>query len=335
MRFLRPIFVFAFISVQFLSLQGQSSFQVAFYNVENLFDTISDPNKLDTEFIPGTKTDWNSVRYWKKQQDLASVFDSMEWPEIIGVSEIENATVLKDLCKTMEGKKYDYVHYDAPDLRGIDVGLLYQPKFMKILSSKNLYVALHEGDSLIPTRDILYVEGKIKSDGDTLHIFVNHWPSRRGGETESEKNRLAAAKVLKTFIEQLWITKPNANIIVIGDFNDEPSNNSIANELLMASHPANEINLFNLAYQDHSEGKGSYNFRGKWNMLDQIIVSKSLADNSGNWQVGSFEIFRREFMVYKGDKYGDAPNRTYGGPIYYGGISDHFPVRVRIGRRSN
>lgn len=333
MRLLKPIFVVAIISVQFLSLHAQSSFQVAFYNVENLFDTISDPNKQDTEFIPGTKTDWNSVRYWKKQKDLAMVFDSMEWPEIIGVSEIENATVLKDLCKAIKDKKYDYVHYDAPDLRGIDVGLLYQPKFLKVLSSKNLFVALHEGDSLIPTRDILYVEGKIKSSGDILHIFVNHWPSRRGGETESEKNRLAAARVLRSFIEQLWRDQPNASIVIMGDFNDEPSNNSIKNELLMASHPANEINLFNLAYTDHMERKGSYNFRGKWNMLDQIIVSKTLSANTGNWQVGTFEVFRREFMIYKGEKYGDAPNRTYGGPIYYGGISDHFPVRVRMERR--
>lgn len=330
MRLLRPIFVFVFIAVQFFHLNGQSSFQVAFYNVENLFDTISDPNKLDTEFIPGTKTDWNSVRYWKKQRDLAMVFDSMELPEIIGVCEIENATVLKDLCKTIKGKKYDFVHYDAPDMRGIDVGLLYQPKFMKVLSSQNLFVALHQGDTLIPTRDILYVEGKIKSSGDTLHLFVNHWPSRRGGETESEKNRIAAAKVLRSFIEQLWISNPNASIIIMGDFNDEPSNESIRGELLMAKHPANEINLFNLAYQDHIEGKGSYNYRGKWNMLDQIIVSKSLSDNTGKWEVGDFEVFRREFMVYKGEKFGDAPNRTYGGPVYYGGISDHFPVRVKF-----
>ncbi len=334
MRLIRPIFLFVIFSFQIICIQGQSSFQVAFYNVENLFDTIADPNKLDTEFIPGTKTDWNSVRYWKKQKDLATVFDSMEWPEIIGVSEIENSTVLQDLCKTIKDKKYDYVHYDAPDLRGIDVGLLYQPKFLKVLSSKNLYVALHEGDSLIPTRDILYVEGKVKSSGDILHIFVNHWPSRRGGEAESEKNRMAAAKVLRSFIEQLWMDQPNASIVIMGDFNDEPSNNSIKNELLMASHPSSEINLFNLAYTDHIEGKGSYNFRGKWNMLDQIIVSKTLSDNTGNWQVGAFEVFRREFMIYKGEKYGDAPNRTYGGPIYYGGISDHFPVRVKVERRS-
>lgn len=333
MRYLRSIFVFVFITVHFIYLNGQSSFQVAFYNVENLFDTIPDPKKLDTEFIPGTKTNWNSVRYWKKQKDLAMVFDSMDLPEIIGVCEIENAAALKDLCKTIKGRKYDFVHYDAPDLRGIDVGLLYQTGFMKVLSSKNIFVPLQSGDSLIPTRDILYVEGKIKSSGDTLHIFVNHWPSRRGGETESEKNRIAAAKVLKSFIEQLWITKPDASIVIMGDFNDEPTNNSIQNELLMAAHPTNEINLFNLAYQDHLAGLGSYNYRGKWNMLDQIILSKSLTDNSGKWQAGAFEVFRRDFMIYKGDKYGDAPNRTYGGPIYYGGISDHFPVRVRIERR--
>ncbi len=335
MRYLKSIFLFAFISVQFFHLNGQSSFQVAFYNVENLFDTISDPNKYDKEFIPGTKTDWNSTRYWKKHKDLARVFDSMDWPEIIGVSEVENSTVLKDLRKMMKGKKYDYVHYDAPDLRGIDVGLLYQPKFMKVLSSTNIFVPLPDADTLIPTRDILYVEGKIKSSGDTLHIFVNHWPSRRGGEEASESKRMAAAKVLKTFIEQLWINKPNASIIIMGDFNDEPSNNSLKNELLLASHPSNEISLFNLSYQDHIEGKGSYNYRGKWNMLDQIIVSKSLSDNTGNWQVGSFEVFQREFMVYKGEKYGDAPNRTYGGPIYYGGISDHFPVRVTLERRGD
>jgi endonuclease/exonuclease/phosphatase family metal-dependent hydrolase len=182
------------------------------------------------------------------------------------------------------------------------------------------------------TRDILYVKGKTKNR-ETLHIFVNHWPSRIGGVEKSEPRRVAVATILKSKIDSVLAESPKANIIVLGDMNDEPSNSSLA-QVLGAQKPGTQNSrLINLMYPVHENKMGSYNYRGNWNMLDNIVVSESLLDNKGfRCTPEKGFVFHKEWMEYKNRKGEISPNRTYGGPNYYGGISDHFPVYFNLTR---
>lgn len=295
------------------------------YNVENLFDTIDDPEKIDEEFTPESKKQWTEKRYEQKLSDLAKVISNVNTkslPAIIGLEEIENQKVLEDLVAQPSLKKGNYAiaHYESPDKRGIDVALLYNPKILKLIHSEALHV-----NPGFATRDILHAEGKI--GGENFHIYVNHWPSRIGGTEQSEPHRIAAANVLKESIDKVLAANPNANIVVMGDMNDEPQNKSIY-ETLGAKLPSEESRLVNLMLPADLKDEGTYNFRGNWNMLDNLIVSKSLLDSNGlkvSDNIG--HIFHQPWMEYISKKNGDmSPNRTYGGPNYYGGVSDHFPV---------
>lgn len=337
-----------FITLVFISFSGFSSKEsekpskemvkpaktivLGFYNVENLFDTINDPVTADDEFTPGTEKDWNSERYEKKINDLGMVIENLSQnaPAIIGLCEVENQAVVQDLISSepLTKSKYNLVHYDSPDGRGIDVALIYSKKAFKPLYSEAVAVTLPMAER--PTRDILYVKGQLKG-GLELHVFVNHWPSRYGGAEESEPKRLAAAGALKTKIDSLMVLDPNTAIICMGDFNDYPDNKSVS-QIIGAKAKGENGGMTNLMFGLYETQRGSYNYKGKWDFLDQIIVSPVLVNEKLPMVVA--ESTGPKFfdgMLYTDEKYKDEkPSRTYGGPNYYGGYSDHLPVATTI-----
>jgi len=309
---------------------------VVFYNVENLFDTENSPGVNDAEFTPESEKKWTPERYQKKLEDISRVLSSVnqkELPEIIGLCEIENRGVLNDLLKTepLAGGKYEIAHFESPDFRGIDVALLYRPAEFKVTWSAPVKVTFVDEPNFT-TRDILHVKGETLNR-EEFHIFVNHWPSRIGGVEQTEPKRIAIARLLKSKIDSVQNVNPEANIVVMGDMNDEPSNKSLK-EVLSAKSPETEnAALINLMYPTHEAKQGSYNYRGNWNMLDNIIVSAGLLDNKGFQSVDKQGfVFREQWMEYQNDKGEISPNRTYGGPNYYGGVSDHFPVFFQLKR---
>jgi len=328
----------------FLMISAQKNdpvFTVAFYNVENLFDLEDHPETQDEEFTPASEKAWDMEKYQKKLDDLSAVIraiDKDELPEIIGLSEVENKKVLDDLIQTKILKKGEYgiVHYESPDVRGIDCALLYRMQDFKVISSRAIPVSF-PFDSAETTRDILYVLGTTR-ENERLHFFVNHWSSRWGGEKETEPKRIFCAVALRKEVDALLNREPGAKIIIMGDLNDEPTNRSVF-EMLLANNKrknAGERELFNLMYDMHNiKGEGTYNYRGNWNMLDHIIVSRAVINSPGGLHCGydSGRILKEKFMMYQNEETRQlVPNRTYGGPEYYGGISDHLPVSVSLSR---
>lgn len=304
-------------------------FTIVNYNVENLFDTVDAPQKKDEEFTPQGKKQWNSERYYEKLEKLASVIQKVnneEFPEIIGFQEVENINTLRDLAKTksLNGAGYEAIVIEGPDFRGIDCGLLYRPDAFEVIDKKAIEVKFSDPDAW-PTRDILYVKGETKKN--VVHVFVNHWSSRRGGQEKSEHKRVLAAKILKKYTDSIMSNFPDQRVVIMGDFNDEPTNKSLS-QTLNAGRPGDDSKLINLMYPLDDKGKGTYYYRGSYNMLDNIVVSSNVVQANKGFRVfvPTGFIFNPDFICYthkNGDK---GPNRTYGGNNYYGGYSDHFPV---------
>lgn len=309
---------------------------VAFYNVENLFDTEDDPKIDDNEFLPNTDKQWTPERYQTKLSKLTQVLDSIghgTLPALIGLVEIENRKVLQDLLgKANASQTYGIVHYDSPDQRGIDVALLYNKNSFTPTQSEPLSVVF-PFDPGTPTRDILYVQGTFK--GEDLHIFVNHWPSRRDGEEKSEPKRMTAATVARQKLDAIFTNNPQAKIIMMGDFNDEPHNNSITKGLqaeLTDKPQKPDATMFDLMGPIEQSGQGSYNYQGDWNMLDQFIVSSALltAKKGLSLNFTDAHIYNPDWILYKAGNGDKSPNKTYGGNKYYGGYSDHLPVYLQL-----
>ena len=313
-----------------------SSSRIAFYNVENLFDTKDDPKKKDEEFTPDSEKKWTQERYEKKLTQIAKVIAGMELPSLVGLCEVENSKVVKDLSKqlVLDAVDYGFVHKESPDVRGIDVALLYDKSVFKVLEQKTIPINFPE--SIVKdyvTRDILHVKGNYQ--GKVLHVFVNHWPSRYGGAKESEPKRVFVAKQLRKAVTAIYEVDANANIAIIGDFNDETDNRSIV-QGLGAQRSMKTIrpeNLYNCFAELDDMKQGSYNYRGNLNVIDQIIVSSSLADTNALPYVQNATIYKPEWISFRHPKYGTTPNRTYGGPRYYGGFSDHYPIFMDLKMR--
>ncbi len=302
------------------------NFRIGFYNVENLFDTKDDPDVDDAQFLPDSEKKYTEERYQKKLSDLADVINWMGQPALLGVCEVENKGVMEDLAAQAQLQKTNYkiVHRDSPDGRGIDVGLFYNADLFSVKDVETLRVYFPETiEDRRPTRDVLHATLELKGTKETLHVFVNHWSSRRGGLAASEPKRLIPAGLVNKRVKEIEAADANANIIIMGDFNDEPTNNSVLNHLLPGT------SLTNLSATADAKGEGTYNYKGNWNMLDQIIVSRAMQLEP---KLSSSEavIFKRDEIIYKDKKYGDKPSRTYGGPNYYGGYSDHFPVYIDV-----
>ncbi|WP_338760867.1 endonuclease/exonuclease/phosphatase family protein [Bernardetia sp. ABR2-2B] len=310
---------------------------VAFYNVENLFDTEDDPDTFDEAFTPTGKQKWTIERYQEKIKKIAKVISMIgdeDGAEIIGVCEVENEKVLKDLINDPQLKKYgyNYVHYDSPDERGIDVALLYKEPVFEVSSSKNYEAKLADNDK---TRDVLLVSGKL--EGEEIHFIVNHWSSRGGGEEKSRPKRMVSALVARQIVDDLEAKDPNAKILLMGDFNDEPFNESLTKGLQAVDSPdLKDKQLFNVLASLEKEGKGTYNYRGDWNMLDQMIINKGffVANNDAKgWRYLDGNIYDKEFLKEASGKYKGNPFRMYVGTKFLGGYSDHFPIYVHLERQ--
>lgn len=317
-----------------LDLTAQQSFLVMEYNVENFFDCRHDSLKDDFEFMPDSPRGWNYGKFRKKVENIARVILSVSHenvPDIVGLCEIENDFCAKTLVKYSQLKEagYEYVMTDSPDERGIDVALLYQPYSFKLISKKIIPVPT-ESIGGRPTRDILHVSGNIVT-GDTLDVFLAHFPSRSGGWKKSEKFRLMAAKILKSSADSVMNVRSNPNVIIMGDFNDYPDSKSVS-EVINASKPGDTVEkkaLYNL--MDGKEG-GTYRYRGQWGILDQMIVNGNLLGN-GNIRTGYSKacIIDFPFLLEEDDKYGGTtPFRMYNGMRYKGGYSDHLPVLLEL-----
>jgi predicted extracellular nuclease len=310
---------------------------VAFYNVENLFDTIDDALTIDEDFTPAGKLQWNSARYYEKLGRISEVLTMLpgELPVFVGLCEVENKAVLQDLVSvpalnsSQRQGHYAIIHADSPDERGIDAAALYDASVLKEVSFQYYTIALP--DPKDPnTRDLLYAKGKL--DGEWIHFFVNHWPSRSGGQAESEPNRMAVAGLLKSKVDSLMKVDSDAQIIIMGDFNDHPTDKSLS-EVLGASQ-SSDSKLYNQMYTIHTSGNGSYFYKGEWGALDQMITSGALMNTKG-WHVTSQSagVLRDDKILFR-DKEGVArPNRSYAGDSYKGGYSDHLPVYLKLSRK--
>jgi len=307
---------------------------VAFYNLENLFDTLDTPDVRDTEFTPSGSKLWTGKRYWEKLDNMAKVIASMgeehlkTGPAVIGVSEIENRMVLEDLVKTdrLKALNYGIVHYDSPDRRGIDVALLYQKdKFTP--SSSNSYELTIEGNPDFRSRDQLLVSGDLM--GERIHVIVNHWPSRSGGEKRSRPLRNAAADLSRAIVDSIQKTENNAKIFIMGDLNDDPVDPSLK-EHLKAKADSKDLavnDLYNPMEKIFNAGNGSLAYRDAWSLFDQIVISQPLVDKDfSDWTYYKTKIYRPHYIVQQDGRFKGYPLRTYVGNNYKAGYSDHFPV---------
>ena len=310
----------------------RQEYTVLSYNVENLFDTFDDPKVPDEEFLPDSEKKWTHERYQKKLDDLAKVISEvnpLETPEIIGLVEVENQSVLEDLIRTnaLKDRQYAIIHEESPDYRGIDVALIYRKDAFTEIMHETLPVVFPE-DSAFKTRDILHVVGMIRNK--SVHVFVNHWPSRIGGDEKTEPKRILAASVLKKRVNLMLTIDPKANIIIMGDMNDEPANKSLQ-EILGAQSPDSGAELVNLMWPDDVEGLGTYFYSGNWNMLDNLVVSGKMI-NGKQVRVENHKghIYSNPWMIFTNKNGDKTPNRSYVGNKYLGGVSDHFPVYFKM-----
>lgn len=306
-------------------------YTIAFYNIENLFDIENDPLTNDDDFLPTSRKRWTAKRYQNKLIKLSTVIskigedDTEISPIIIGLAEVENKDVLSDLVRSehLINEAYSFIHYDSSDERGIDVALLYKSDVFKVENSETYSVYLQtESGEQDYTRDILLVQGVLNNE--PLNIIVNHWSSRREGEKETEYKRLAASNKVNSIIKSVKQEEHNAKIIVMGDFNDNPDNNSIS---LMEK----ESELYNPFKTVWSRDKGSLSYDFEWNLFDQILFSTNFFDaNSSALDFHGADVFNSKFLTQYHGKYKGQPFRTYVGKKYKGGYSDHFPVYIQF-----
>ncbi|MDA3954456.1 MAG: hypothetical protein PF485_12480 [Bacteroidales bacterium] len=317
------------------SQNQHDSYKIMFYNVENLFDTFDDSLINDEEFLPKGDRYWNTYKYYSKLNNIYKVIVAVgEWnsPAIIGICEIENKKVISDLVNNTPLVKFEYkiIHEESPDHRGIDVALLYRDKLFTPLKYKAIPINF-PGNIESRTRDILYVKGVVKNT-DTLDVFVNHWPSRWGGQLESEDRRIYVASVLKAKVDSIFKSNPKSNIVIMGDFNDYPENKSIKN-ILDAKQEFSQITgnaLYNLSSTiSKTNNIGTYKYQGEWGILDQFIISGNLLNKRNKMftSIDDIHIFSPDFLL-ETDKafFGYKPNRTFVGYKYNGGYSDHLPT---------
>lgn len=328
------LFLFMSFCIFFTSFDAhaqQRTYKVCFYNVENFFDCVDDSLTHDDDFTPWGVNHWNEKKFNKKKADIAKTFLAIgrgDPPAVIGLCEIENAYVLNALCKDTPLRTYGYryIHYNSRDRRGIDVALIYRPDCFHVFSQKNLRVNLSEPHEY--TRDILYVGGTM--GGDTLHCFVCHFPSQRGGK-QAEKFREEAAFFLRKNIDSI-AQHNQSKVIVMGDFNESPEKSNCLSFLHeKQENGISHLSLVNLMLNKSQQGP--YFFKGQWEWIDHFIVSKNMLTphNGLHLKKHSVRAVRENFLLEYSEKYlSHIPFRTYKGPAYHGGISDHLPIVLEL-----
>lgn len=319
--------------------RGKNGLRIMFYNVENYFDIYDDSLKRDEEYTPKGTRYWSWNRFEEKKNNIAKVISAVggfEPVDIVGLCEIENRYVLEQLVKksALQTQNFNIIHEESPDNRGIDVALLYRSEKFKPLLHQAMNISF-PNDTTRKTRNILYVKGLVLNS-DTIHLFVNHWPSRWGGMLESEEGRITAAKRLRQKVDTLLMIDADANIVIMGDFNDEPDNASLkdflkAGEKQLSNNESND--LVNLMFEKmHKEG--SHKFQDKWGILDMFIVSNNLFnDKNDKMKIKNLKanIFKATFLLETDDTYlGQKPFRTYVGFKFNGGFSDHLPIYIDL-----
>lgn len=317
------------------SFRGTSAIRVMFYNLENLFDIYDDTLKNDESFLPEGDHHWGSYKYYQKSNNLGKTILAVggwEGVELVGLCEVENLKVLKDLTQktALKETNYSILHKESPDKRGIDVALLYRADKIRIDTVQ--YIKVFLGKDQRPTRDILYATIRTQNEAQ-LHVFVNHWPSRYGGQMKSDPKRKAAARVVRGYVDSILTVHPNANILLMGDFNDEPDNESIHDVLRARSDStfSDSTELYNVMSHFHGN-HGTHKYQGSWGVLDQFMVTKWLFQGQNLLKVKEGPlVFRAPFLMTKETKYpGMKPFRTYVGFKYSGGYSDHLPIFIDL-----
>lgn len=314
---------------------------IAFYNVENLFDTLDNPSTYDDSRTPYGKDNWTSKIYWKKVENMSKVISEIGYdetnalPTIVGLCEVENKDVIVDLVNTEKLKKGNYgiVHYDSPDERGIDVALIYKKNLFKPLNTNSTFLDIYdeERNRQDYTRDQLVVEGYLENE--KIYLIVNHWPSRSGGELRSRPFRNKAAELNRRIIDSIQSINKKAKIITMGDFNDDPINESIKKILNTKSDKANlgKFDMYNPMEKMHREGRGTLAYRDNWNLFDQIIFSSSLiSENKSNFSYYKTYIYSKKYLYNQSGRYKGYPFRSFAGGSFLDGYSDHLPVYILL-----
>ena len=318
---------------------------LAFYNLENLFDTIHDEGKNDYEYLPDGGMHWTGLKYEHKVHNMAyaiSQFGKDVDPRgaiCVGVCEVENLGCLEDLCAQPEmGGKYTPILLEGPDRRGVDCGFLYQKEYFKVANVKGYELKAHYADGgVVKTRLQLLVSGYLLGDGkpEKVHFIVNHWPSRYGGELKSRPTRDSAAMLCKSICDSIYLKEPRAKIIIMGDLNDDPYNHSCA-EVLGARKTREEVaeqGYFNTMWLKLDRGIGSLAYNGAWDLFDQIIISEPLMNEkleSGKWCYWKSEIFNKPFLTVQEGKDKGTPLRTHKAGVWQDGYGDHYPTMIYI-----
>lgn len=335
--FIGRLFISLFLLQSTVFGQEAKSYKVAcvgFYNLENLFDVEDDPTINDDEFTPTGSYVWDETKYANKLHNMAHVIAdigtsvSPDGLAVLGVCEVENKKVLIDLVadEQLAKRKYEIIHFDSPDRRGIDVGLLYQAKYFKPINSRSHRLNFKNSPDSF-TRDQLVVTGVM--DGDTVSFIVAHWPSRSGGQMASEPRRIEAAMLGRHIIDSLLAVNPMAKIILMGDLNDDPINKSVK-DYIRAKGKISKMkqgDLFNTMYTKFKTGDCTLAYQDAWNLFDQLIVSEGLLGNDASSYIfhQSF-VYSKDYLKQKEGNYKGYPKRTHAGGVYLNGYSDHFPV---------
>lgn len=315
------------------------------YNCENLFDTIDDTTKKDEDFTPTGSYHYTQEVYTQKLHNIATVLEKIgteltpDGAAVIGLVEIENGTVLTDLVAQPEIKQrnYQYCWFPTPDERGISTAMLYNPRYFNKISAEPLLVPLEKLGQKRPTRSILHVYGVLA--GDTVHILVNHWPSKSGGEAVSAPGRMLAASVAKHFTDSLMAIRPDTRVLLMGDLNDNPTSEPVT-EVLGAEADKESMNMkgiYNPWINMYKKGMGTENFRGEWGLIDQIMMSGAfVAKNNTGWRFYKAEIYNKEFLTYRLGEHKGLPHRSFtAASVWDNGYSDHFPVLIYLVQNVN
>ena len=308
-----------------VSSQAQefSTFTAAWWNVENLFDTRDDPKTNDDDFTPRGDLHWTQRKMWSKLEGIGKTLAMMELPDVVGLAEVENKYVLRELCQgtVLSQAGYRYVHYDSPDRRGIDVALLYRTDRFSVTASRP--VSLSDSAEGFFTRDILLVEG-VTQEGDSVVLLLNHWPSKRGGD-EAEGHRIEAARTLRTLMTDLHAAHPHAAIVAMGDMNSTVEEAPLVEGMGFGTDSINPEGI-RLLTQRLPRDWGSHKFAGQWNYIDQVFL---LAGD--RWEVKKLKLLKFDhLLVEESSRPGMRPKRTNVGPRYEGGLSDHLPMLLRL-----
>ncbi|MBP9195354.1 MAG: endonuclease/exonuclease/phosphatase family protein [Saprospiraceae bacterium] len=317
---------------------------IGFYNLENLFDTENDTTINDEDFLPTGKNAWTNEKYAEKQANMAYAISQIAKEHtpaglsVFGVSEIENKRVLEDLAKqpALASRNYKIIHFDSPDWRGVDVGLMYNPAHFVPIEAKSVPLLVYDNGQREFTRDILFATGLL--DGDTFSFLVNHWPSRRGGEEASAYKRNKGAAICRQIVDSLYKVNPNHKVVIMGDLNDDPTSESIKFHL-RAKYKQSDVksgDVFNPMWDYYNRGLGSNAYRDSWSLFDQLIFNSAALDkNHGGYHYQKAFVFNKQFLIQNFGQYKGYPFRTFSGETYQGGYSDHFPVYALLVKESH